>query len=162
VRPIILYLNFLYMFGDWWLRSMPTFMHALAAGAWDRRYNVIVATGGQKLERWQKLVLQTLTDHPVVTLSTASSRALAEQHAAAVGHSTPQHATAAAAAAAVPSGMDAAAAADGASTQQQQQQQQQRNLQQLEKLSHTAVGGGAAAAVAAAAAAAAAGSLVAP
>jgi hypothetical protein len=158
VRPVILYFNFLYMFGDWWLRSMPTFMHALATGAWDRRVNVIVATGGQKLEPWQKLVLQTLTDHPVFTLSTASSRALAVQHAAAEEHSTPQHAAAEehstpqhapAAGAASPSDVDAAAAADSVSQQQQQQQQQQRNLQQLESHGHAAVGQGTAAAAAA-------------
>jgi hypothetical protein len=123
---VVLYLNFLYAFGDWWLRSMPTFMHALAAGAWDSRYHLIVATGGQKLEAWQKLMLQTLTDRPVSTLSDASSRA----------GLTAQHSTAAA--------TDALGAAVGGNSQsehhqqqeeeqQEQQEQQQRNLLQSQQ-----------------------------
>jgi hypothetical protein len=76
-RPVVLYLNFVYAFGDWWLRSMPAFMHARAAGAWDTRATLVIATGGQRLARWQKLVLQTLGEQPIVTLSAASSRALA-------------------------------------------------------------------------------------
>lgn len=76
-RPVVFYLNHLFMFGDFWVRTMPTFINAVESGAWDTDYTIIIATGGQKLEAWQKLMLQPLTKHPVVTLSMASSRALA-------------------------------------------------------------------------------------
>jgi hypothetical protein len=63
---------------------------------------------GQKLERWQKLVLQTLTDRPVATLSAASSRALAAQHSTAhAGHATAQSEGLTAAAAGAAAGGDA-------------------------------------------------------
>jgi hypothetical protein len=109
VRPVVLYFDYVNMFGDWWARTMPVFMHAMAAGAWDTRYAIILATGGQKLQRWQKLMLQTLTDHPVMTLSAASSRAIAAQH-------TTSLQPAAASTAESPVGLSSAAAAARAAT----------------------------------------------
>eukprot|EP00882_Tetradesmus_deserticola_P013724 GHRQ01014574.1.p1 GENE.GHRQ01014574.1~~GHRQ01014574.1.p1 ORF type:complete len:428 (+),score=103.26 GHRQ01014574.1:101-1384(+) len=78
-RPVVLYLNHLFMYGDFWVRTMPTLINALHAplNAWDTDYAIVVATGGQRLQAWQKLLLQPFSKHPITTLSAASSRALA-------------------------------------------------------------------------------------
>lgn len=51
-RPVVLYLNHLFMFGDFWVRTMPTLLNALHSpdGAWDTDYTIVVATGGQRLQ----------------------------------------------------------------------------------------------------------------
>jgi hypothetical protein len=40
------------MFGDFWVRTMPTLLNALRSpnGAWDTDYTIVVATGGQRLQ----------------------------------------------------------------------------------------------------------------
>jgi hypothetical protein len=56
-RPVVLYLNHLFMFGDFWVRTMPTLLNALRSpnGAWDTDYTIVVATGGQRLQvRWME------------------------------------------------------------------------------------------------------------
>uniref|UniRef100_A0A383VT21 Uncharacterized protein n=1 Tax=Tetradesmus obliquus TaxID=3088 RepID=A0A383VT21_TETOB len=88
-RPVVLYLNHLFMFGDFWVRTMPTLLNALHSpeGAWDTDYTIVVATGGQRLQAWQKLLLQPFSKHPIMTLSAASSRSIAYLTADELAHS---------------------------------------------------------------------------
>eukprot|EP00775_Hariotina_reticulata_P006871 gene6871-7087_t len=119
-RPVVLYHNHLFMFGDFMIRLMPTYINAIKAAtwppehnpAWDSRLSLVLATGGQKMARWQKLMMAPLSQQPIVTLSEASSRAIPLMH--------PPH----------QQQHDLAVASAAAGTQQQKQYLPDRQLQE--------------------------------